>query len=318
MIRTKPVGLSVQRKALRLALALGLAGLTFLGAQGWALGNSAPSAADRIAMADIMVTARPIAAGARLAEADVRWQRWPTTAIDPAWLVRGRSRAAMIGRIAPVALPAGLPLSQNILIAPGDRSEFAAAIRPGLRAISVAVSPSAGLSGFIMPGDRVDVILVQEIGSRRTAQTLFVDLGVLGVDQHRRGTASATAIEPIAAASDIAADAAGGIGAEPPQLVTLEVTPRQAEALAIAADLGKLALVLRGPGAETAQASVRRWDSDVTGLSAALLASGADRAAAPGPAQILPTPPALAPSHAVGGVEIVYGLSAPANAGASK
>ena len=59
-------------------------------------------------------------------------------------------------------------------------------IRPGRRAISIAVSPAGGLAGFLAPGDHVDVLLTQTLGKRRTVQTLLTDLPVLGVDSHGR------------------------------------------------------------------------------------------------------------------------------------
>jgi pilus assembly protein CpaB len=217
----------------------------------------------------------------------------------------------------PMRLAAGMPVTDAMSIATGNGSGFAAAIRPGWRAATIAVTPAAGLAGFIAPGDRVDVLLVQTLGNRRTAQTLLDDLGVLGVDQRQRADRSIAA--PLAAASDVIADATKASGSAPPDLVTLEVTPRQAEALAIAAELGKLSLVLRGPGREMVAPGGRRWDSDVTGLSPALLATsaaggGLAGALAPAPVQAVPTvpamPPVAAPPAEHGGVEVVYGLPA--------
>jgi pilus assembly protein CpaB len=189
-------------------------------------------------------------------------------------------------------------VTASLTVATGAGSAFAAAIRPGWRAISIAVGPAAGLAGFVAPGDRVDVLLTHSVGNRRTAQTLIADLGVLGVDQRQRGDAGG----PLASANDIVASA--NSGAAPPDLVTLEVTPQQAEALTVAAELGKLSLVLRGPGREAARVGGRRWDSDVTGLPPALLAAGGSTAAVPPPSPVA----AVAAPAPTGGVEIVYGL----------
>nr|WP_310522834.1 Flp pilus assembly protein CpaB [Polymorphobacter sp.] len=180
---------------------------------------------------------------------------------------------------------------------------FAAAIRPGRRAITIAVTPAAGLAGFAAPGDRVDVLLTQGIGKRRTGQTLLTNIAILGIDQRQSGDTVTDSLES-AATPDLVT----------PDLVTLEVTPRQAEFLAIASDLGKLSLVLRGRGPDIATPTGRSWDSDVTGLPASLLATADDT-----PAPIAPTPTALPaassatpaatpPSPASDGVIITYGL----------
>jgi pilus assembly protein CpaB len=179
-------------------------------------------------------------------------------------MVQGRARAeAMTGRIATTALAAGTPITAATFSTPGAGSAFAAAIRPGHRAISIAVGPAAGLAGFIAPGDRVDVLLTQAVGNRRIGQTLLVDIAVLGVDLRQRGES------PLSTAIDAVAEAMDSAGA--PDLVTIEVPPKQAEAIAVAGEMGKLSLVLRGPGAEAQPPRGRSWDTEVTGLPAALL-----------------------------------------------
>ena len=144
---------------------------------------------------------------------------------------------------------------------------------------------------------------------------MLTDLGVLGVDQRQRGSRGTDA--PLVAAGDVVA---GASGAEPPNLITLEVTSRQAEAIAVAAELGKLSLVLRGPGRDPAVAGSRRWDSDVTGLSAAQLAAGGNsgdafaRSVLAVPAASSAVAPSPSPPGGRG-VEIVYGAPAAAPPG---
>ena len=264
MISVRPNRARWQRAAVRLALAAGLGLGAMAAAQGWLGSRSATSPVAVSRMADVLVSARTIEAGEVLAPADARWQRWPAEAIAPGWQVRGRNRATLEGMVAPVRLAAGIPVTPAMLAAPGGGSAFAAAIRPGWRAVSIAVTPAAGLAGFVRPGDRVDVMLTQVLGNRRTGQTLLTGLTVLGVDRRQRGHGGYSA--PIETAGDVVAEAAGASGAAPPGLVTLEVTPRQAETLVVAAEMGKLSLLLRGPGAEPTSVGGRRWDSDVTGF----------------------------------------------------
>ena len=306
MIRVNPVAPRFQRVAARAALALGLGGLAVAGAHGWAQGRAAARDDRSASTVAVLVTALAIAAGATLEASDLRWQDWPVDAVDRVWLTRG-SGPSLVGRIVPAALPAGFPLTAGVAVTVGTGSGFAAAIQPGWRAISIAVTPAAGLAGFIAPGDRVDVLLTQTLGARRTVQTLLADLAVLGIDQQQRSDAAITA--PIAAAGDAVADAVARAGAGPPNLVTLQVRPRQAEALAVAAELGKLSLALRGPGAEAVGAGSRQWDSDVTGLSAALLGAGANNSAVPAPSPNAVAAATSAAARPASGIEIVYGAA---------
>jgi pilus assembly protein CpaB len=298
-----------------MALAVGLASAAWLATRNWVAGEAAAASETAVAMADVLVAAHSIEAGATLAAADLRWQPWPVAAVDRSWLVRGNGAApavTMNGQVVQVRLAAGVPITTAMAVPPGNGSAFAAAIRPGWRAATIAVTPAAGLAGFVEPGDRVDLLLTQTLGNRRTVQTMLADLGVLGVDQRQRGGGSGKT--PLATAGDVVADAAAASGAEPPNLITLEVTPRQAEAIAVSAELGRLSLALRGPGREPASAGGRRWDSDVTGLSAAQLAAGSSAAAsfappaASAPALALRTEGAENPTaKGPRGVEIVYG-----------
>ncbi|MBC7522359.1 MAG: Flp pilus assembly protein CpaB [Sandarakinorhabdus sp.] len=310
MIRARPTRWALNRTGVRLALAIGLA----------------LAAETRTSVVDVLITARPIEAGTSLGAADLRWQQWPAQLAGRGWLVRGPAAASaplpMVGRVVQVRLAAGVPITAAMAIAPAKGSTFAAAIRPGWRAASIAVTPAAGLAGFVAPGDRVDLLLTQTLGNRRTVQTMLTDLGVLGVDQRQRGSRGTDA--PLAAAGDVVA---GASGAEPPNLITLEVTSRQAEAIAVAAELGKLSLVLRGPGRDPAVAGSRRWDSDVTGLSPAQLAAGSNSGdgfsrsilAVPAAAAASYSPVASAPSpQGHRGVEIVYGAPAASEPEATK
>ena len=227
--------------------------------------------------------------------------------------------ALTIGDGWPQATRAAAPPPRPVASAPPVvATGLAAGIRPGWRAATIAVGPAAGLAGFIAPGDRVDVLLTQTLNGRRTAQTLLENLVVLGVDQRQRDSGPAAALSAAgdvvaaSAAGDVVAAATSESDAGPPGLVTLEVTPRAAQALAVAGELGRLSLVLRGPGGGAADTGGRRWDSDVTGLPAALFAAPAPMAAAP--AALPVTPASAAPPPAANGISIDYGAAAPGGA----
>ena len=127
-------------------------------------------------------------------------------------------------------------ITQADLLRPRDRGFLATVLEPGTRAISLPVDAVSGVSGLIWPGDRVDVILTQEmdhnvapLARRVLSETILTDVRVIGVDQ------------------DIvrASPAAGTSGGRVAHTVTLQVANDQAERAAIAQQLGHLALAIR-------------------------------------------------------------------------
>jgi pilus assembly protein CpaB len=128
----------------------------------------------------------------------------------------------------------GEPITESKIVAPGNRGFLAAVLRPGMRAVSVPVTATSDASGFILPGDQVDVLVTQTLPTaggnsaqlqRRASETVLRDIRVLALDQKL--------------------DSKGG-EAVVPHNVTLEVTPKQSEVIAVASDMGKLSLSLRG------------------------------------------------------------------------
>jgi pilus assembly protein CpaB len=128
---------------------------------------------------------------------------------------------------------AGQPLTQGALVAPGDRGFLAAALGPGMRAITVPVSAKTGVGGFVFPGDRVDLVLTQEVQSAgaaqlKTSETILRNIRVLATDQ-------STETESVDGKTVVKAF----------RTVTLEVTPRIAEKVSVAETIGELSLTLR-------------------------------------------------------------------------
>ena len=144
-------------------------------------------------------------------------------------------RASLRGALVRRWIDAGEPIATADVLRPRDRGFLAAVLAPGMRAISVGVDAVSGTGGLIWPGDRVDLLLTQDLGEkdaslahRVVGETVLADVRVVAVDQSiTQGAAS---------------DAAAG---KPARTVTLEVTPDQAERAAVAQALGKLTLTLR-------------------------------------------------------------------------
>lgn len=166
----------------------------------------------------------------------LRYQPWPEGLVQDAYFVRGQEGAAdpseLIGTVVRTEVTAGQPITRGALVRPGERGFLAAALGPGMRAVTVPVSASSGVAGFVFPGDRVDIVLTQEVEGEgpalRASETIFRNVRVLAVDQR---------ID--------ARDEEGNSVAQPGSNVTLEATPRMAERIAVAQTIGQLSLALR-------------------------------------------------------------------------
>ncbi|MCC7282209.1 MAG: Flp pilus assembly protein CpaB [Acetobacteraceae bacterium] len=195
---------------------------------------AAPAPPPRIS---VLAAARPIAAGSLLKIEDLTTRAFaPGEAPDDALLdaeqVREELRGAMVRR----PLSAGELLRPDDVLRPRDRGFLAAVLGRGMRAVSVGVDMVSGAAGLIWPGDRIDLILTQSfddekvpIARRVIGETVLADVRVIAVDQ------------ALAQGADGALTTEGRLV----RTVTLEVNPDQAEKVAVAARLGRLALSVR-------------------------------------------------------------------------
>jgi pilus assembly protein CpaB len=182
--------------------------------------------------ARILVAKNNIGVGQFVTPDNVKWVSWPEGGVQPTYFVEGKRQITdAAGSVVRHAISAGEPLTQGQIVSPGDRGFMAAVLQPGMRAVSVPVTLTSGISGFVFPGDRVDIVLVHVYkpatdGDRehRAGETVLTDIRVLAVDQKTDSKPG----EPILARS-----------------VTFEVNGKQAETLALAAEMGKLSLSLR-------------------------------------------------------------------------
>jgi pilus assembly protein CpaB len=178
---------------------------------------------------------------------DVAELRWATGAPPAGAILAGSPEAkALAGAVTRRSLAAGELLVRGSVISPGQRGFLAAIVSPGHRAIALSVEAETAAGGLIWPGDRVDIILTQEIredgvplAQQVVSETILEDVRILSTDQKL----------------DSAADTAGTVGGKVearrvPTTVTVEVTPEQAERVTVGGTLGRLHLTLRGVAAE--------------------------------------------------------------------
>lgn len=223
-------------------------------------------------MAKVLVAAKDLQPGQRLAEGDLDWKDWPVDEVNPAFitdgsvplpaaeaeaaakpankpegavatvtraannLATGGAKADYIGSVVREPILAGEPIVSRKIVRAGDSGYMAAYLEPGMRAMAIRVTVETAAGGFILPGDRVDVLLTRETNlsnvgaqdsdrSKFASSTVMQNVKVLAIDQSTRAGDDEQAV----------------VGAT----ATLEVGPRDAEALALAKSEGELSLVLR-------------------------------------------------------------------------
>ncbi|MBN8543558.1 MAG: Flp pilus assembly protein CpaB [Alphaproteobacteria bacterium] len=212
------------RSLLLLGVAAILALVTALGLKS-RMGSDDANTGPRIVVATI-----DIPAGAFVRANDfLTFKEWPEDNITESMLVDGQvTLKEFDGSVARRAIQKGEAVVKNVLVKATEGGFMSAVLEQGKRAVSIAVDSTSGNAGFIFPGDKVDLILTLSTGSRqspvRASETFVEDVRVLAVDQMLDNPENKAMLA---------------------KTVTLEVTPKQAEKINVAKDLGKISLSLR-------------------------------------------------------------------------
>lgn len=176
----------------------------------------------------VVVASRPIGFGEAITADVLRLQPWPQGAA-PQGAFKTLAEVTAQKRVALAPIAANEPLLTTRISGPGGRATLSGVIREGMRATTIRVNDVFGVAGFVLPGDFVDVLITREEGSggRGDMRTdvLLRSVRVLAVDQ----LANENKNDPMVA-----------------KAATIEVTPEQAQKLALAGQVGTLSLSLRG------------------------------------------------------------------------
>lgn len=182
----------------------------------------------------VLVAQRALPTGTIITADAIGYQLWPEELVQDAYFLDGEADVSkLIGTVVRHPVTAGEPVTQGSLVSPGDRGFLAAALTPGMRAITVPVDAKSGVAGFVFPGDRVDMVLTQTVSGEegsplKTSETILRNLRVLATDQ----STTQTTVD-------------GKTQVRAFRTVTLEVTPTIAEKVAVAQTIGTLSLALR-------------------------------------------------------------------------
>lgn len=250
-----------------IVIAVLVAGGTGLLARSWLIGQRAqPAAASPLALPapakSVLVTRNAIQRGQILRPEDLVWQPWPEGVLDKSYVLLGsRTPESFAGWVARFPLGPGDPITEGKILKPGDLGFLAAVLRPGMRAISVPITATSGISGFVFPGDFVDILITETLAARnaengpgqgnfdrKAAETVLHDVRVIGIDQKLEGNPGEAVVGHTA---------------------TLEVTPKQGEIIELASEIGKLSLSLRSlrPEEEEGVSEAQQASADSEGAA---------------------------------------------------
>jgi pilus assembly protein CpaB len=185
----------------------------------------------------VLVAKKALPVGTIIDADSFSYQPWPKELMQQAYYVDGTpdaSPGSLFGMVVRYPITAGQPVTRGSLVGPQDRGFLAAALGSGMRAVTVPVNASTGVAGFVFPGDHVDLVLTQQVEgggdgpALKVSETIVRNIRVLATDQRVTDK-----------------DKDGKTEVKTFANVTMEVTPRIAEKIAVAQSLGTLSLSLR-------------------------------------------------------------------------
>jgi pilus assembly protein CpaB len=193
----------------------------------------------------VLVAKTSLPVGTIVEAASLGWQPWPKELMQNAYYTEGQPDSdpqKLLGTVVRYQVTAGQPLTRGSLVGPKDRGFLAAALGPGMRAITVPVNASTGVAGFVFPGDHVDLVLTQAVQGGgdgpplKVSETIVRNVRVLATDQRFTDK-----------------DEDGKTQVKTFSNVTIEVTPRIGEKVSVAQSMGTLSLSLRSIADNTAE-----------------------------------------------------------------
>lgn len=210
---------------------------------------------DQPALGKIVVAAKPLRFGMPVTSDVLAEIPWPVAQQPDGTFATIEALMAEGERVALGPIEVNEPVLMSKVTGPGEHATLSRLINAGSRAVAVRVNDVAGVAGFILPGDRVDVVLTRQFFAdpsqpnekTTVAETILQNVRVLTIDQ----TADERQEEPVVV-----------------DAVTLEVDVKEAQKVALAAEIGKLSLILRPAGETKAQATGTVTISDLTGVAA--------------------------------------------------
>lgn len=193
------------------------------------------------AKTQILVASAPIGVGERLGPSNLQWQEWPDGAVRGEYVTIAAmpdATADLSGAVARFEFFPGEPIREAKL-ARTDQGYLSAVLAQGMRAVSVPVSAESSAGGFVLPNDRVDVLLTTSTPAGKHSEVVLSNVRILAIGK-RLGEVGASGGQ-----QDPAASSPTPVTFDADTIATLELDPGQAQTLVLAATEGQLALALR-------------------------------------------------------------------------
>ena len=180
-------------RMLILGLAFVAAGAAAFLARGL-LGGGTPHAAamtapPAIATSEVLVASSAMQPGQQLNPSLVHWQKWPSSAVDSTFITHEQTpnlETALTGTVVRAPIVGGEPLTESKFVHAEAGGFLAATLSPGMRAVSIPITTESGAGGFVLPNDRVDLLMTELISDnprRFRARVVLTDVLVLAMDQ---------------------------------------------------------------------------------------------------------------------------------------
>jgi pilus assembly protein CpaB len=210
-------------------------------AQNWLNGEVAQrahveTAAPAMAMKTIVVAAQPLRFGSKLEAGMLREVSWPASELPAGAFGKVGDVVSGGPRLVLAAMESNEPVLALKITGAGQRATLSALVAPGMKAVTIRVNDIEGVGGFVLPGERVDVILTRPKANEATSEIVLQNVRVLATDQSADDRTTKAAVA---------------------KSVTLEVATVEAQKVWLAASVGSLSLLLRRAG-ETAEARTRK------------------------------------------------------------
>lgn len=172
----------------------------------------------------VLVARRDLNVGTKIEAKDLSWQDWPKISLHSSYITKAHQKEVLkniVGAVVRFSIAKAEPIRNDKIIRADNRSLLSAVLDPGKRAFTINLGKRSNVSGLVLPGDYVDVIVADrpQRGEKTSGKTVVSRVRVVATD-------GKLSYEP-------------GESAEPPEEISLEVTPFQAERLAAALKEGK-------------------------------------------------------------------------------
>jgi pilus assembly protein CpaB len=191
-----------------------------------------------VSQVKVLISVRDLQIGQQIRADDLRWSDWPERSVLPTHFTQAaapRAVAELAGSVVRMPIFTGEPMLATRIVRPGEAGLLPVLIEPDMRAVAIEISPESATGGFILPNDRVDLILTYEqkaspanglLEDRFVSQTILKNVRVLAIDQTMQ-------------------TAEGGTATRIGSTATIELTPSEVEMVALSRQVGRLSLSLR-------------------------------------------------------------------------